>query len=158
MTHYIALPRTELLPDGVERLTGERDTYEVDTDRGMALAAIAMRDAEVDTAPVWSGDPDNGESVKTDRILFAADDYSIDAWDAAVARGTHDGATCADEYPDADITTDTAEVGRWWESSRSSSRGGDTAGELPDVSDLRDAYDAAFRASWWKTHRARVAA
>jgi hypothetical protein len=47
--------------------------HELETDSDHDAAARAVLDAELDSVPVWSGDPydGNSESVKTDLRIFA---------------------------------------------------------------------------------------
>ena len=47
------------------------DTYLVDSDAQIAEAKRALRDADIEFAEVWAGEPDEGESVKTSTVLHA---------------------------------------------------------------------------------------
>lgn len=59
------------------------DTYLVDTDAQTAEAKRAMRDAGIESAPVWAGEPEEGESVATGQVLYAGtieDDARATGW------------------------------------------------------------------------------
>jgi hypothetical protein len=54
-----------LIPNGDTNLD-----YPVGTDAEIALAQQALRDAEMESAPVWAGDPE-GDHVRNGRVLHA---------------------------------------------------------------------------------------
>lgn len=62
---FIVIPRFD-----AEGYRLDPDTYPLDTDAEVAEARAAMREAGLESAPVWSGD-EGSESVKTWMVLFA---------------------------------------------------------------------------------------
>lgn len=77
MTTFICIPRTAA--DGSPL---DADTYLVDTDAQCAEAKRALCDAGIESAEVWSGEPDDGESVKTSTVLYAGtDEVEIETFD-----------------------------------------------------------------------------
>lgn len=66
MTTFITIPNHAA--DGSPL---DPDTYLVDTDAERAEARRALRDAGIESAEVWSGEPDEGESVATGQVLYA---------------------------------------------------------------------------------------
>lgn len=68
MTLFILIDHRVRLACG----TSDPDTYLVNTDEEIAQARAALRDAGIDEAPVWAGEPDEGESVKTWMSILAA--------------------------------------------------------------------------------------
>ena len=65
MTTFIVIPRCD-----EEGYPLDPDTYPLNTDAEVAEARAAMREAEMESAPVWTGDAE-GESVKTWMVLLA---------------------------------------------------------------------------------------
>lgn len=66
MTTFVVIPRSD-----EEGRPLDPDTYPLDTDAEVAEARAAMREAGLESAPVWSGEPDEDEGVKTWMVLFA---------------------------------------------------------------------------------------
>lgn len=66
MTTFIRIPRTDA--DG--QTTGDVDTYEVEQDFAVARARRALRDAGLESAAVFAGDPE-GEAVDTGQVFAA---------------------------------------------------------------------------------------
>jgi hypothetical protein len=63
---FIVIPRFD-----AEGCSLDSDIYPLDTDEQVSEARAAMREACLETAPVWTGEPDEGESLKTCMIFFA---------------------------------------------------------------------------------------
>lgn len=47
-------------------------SFDVDDEDDLAAAKEAMADEGIDSLPVWSGDPDESDSVKTSTVVLAA--------------------------------------------------------------------------------------
>ncbi len=72
MRHFITIPRTEILPCGSERPTGECNVYLCDTGDERDAARAALRDAGISSAVVRVGEPEEGQSIGTDLRLIAS--------------------------------------------------------------------------------------
>ena len=49
------------------------EIYEIDTEAGLSAARAALRNAGIESAPVWVGDSDSPDTYKNGQTLFAAD-------------------------------------------------------------------------------------
>ena len=67
MSHFIVIPVLDA--DG---WLSDENVYLLDTDDQVAEARIALRDAGLESAEVWSGELPDGESIKTWMIILAA--------------------------------------------------------------------------------------
>jgi|GEM_PF-6352429 len=91
----------------IEDGPGDADVYPVDTLEEIEAAQAALRDAGLDAAPVYAGDPDCPDSYANGRVLFANDNTDETGAMAEMLADRRDFA-CGNEAPE-----DVAEEWSW---------------------------------------------